>query len=179
MGVQRYFKSILHAKLGTLLFILGLLSGLLLPAAFDAQPFSESTFISEVFAHDGSAIEELASPGDYVSEDAIHVYTDRVILDVSNPQWAKFTDTNSMDPILDEGTNAIEIVPQSPSDLQVGDIISYRSTTLDAVIIHRIISIGLDADGTYYTLKGDNNPGPDPERVRFSQIQRKVIAIIY
>ena len=84
-----------------------------------------------------------------------------------------------MDPVLDETANAIEIIPKSEEDIHLGDVVSYKSKLVNSVIIHRIIKISRDEKGTYYTLKGDNNKMPDPEKVRFNQIERIVIAIIY
>jgi signal peptidase I len=122
---------------------------------------------------------EAPSPSDWVSEDNIHVYDDQVIIDITNPEWARFTDTNSMDPVFDYGSNAIEIVPKKPEQLKAGDIVSYKSSYASGIIIHRIIETGKDEDGWFAKVKGDNNPYQDPEKVRFSQIQRVVVAIIY
>ena len=38
--------------------------------------------------------------------------------------WAEFTETNSMFPTFVKGHNTIQIVPQSPTELIVGDILS-------------------------------------------------------
>lgn len=127
--------------------------------------------------------EEKASPSDWIKEDQIHVYFDKVEIDCRNCQWANFADTNSMDPVLDYGHNAIEIIPQVTSDIQVGDIVSYEldkeKYNIEGTIIHRVIEIGYDEEGWYAIFKGDNNNSPDPLRVRWDQIKRKVIAIIY
>jgi signal peptidase I len=123
--------------------------------------------------------EEKASPQDWISEDNIHVYDDRVVIDIKNPQWSTFTDTNSMDPVIDYGANAIQIVPKTYSSIQAGDIVSYESDYVDGIIIHRVIQTGFDNDGWYAIMKGDNNPYPDPGKVRFDQIRRIVVAIIY
>ncbi|MFH1010516.1 MAG: signal peptidase I [bacterium] len=122
---------------------------------------------------------EQPSPRDRITESNILVYDDRVIIRVADPQWATFTDTNSMDPVIDAGANAIEIVPQSENDVQVGDIISYKSKFADGTIIHRIVYKGQDESGTYFVVKGDNNPSNDPGKIRFSQIERVVVGIIY
>ncbi|MBN2112024.1 signal peptidase I [Candidatus Woesearchaeota archaeon] len=122
---------------------------------------------------------ERDSPSDWVGEDEIHVYSDRVVIDISNPQWATFTNTNSMDPVIDSGSNAIEIAPQSTKQLKVGDIISYESEYIDGTVIHRIVDIGEDSNGWYCKTKGDNNPFEDPGKIRFGQIKRVLVAIIY
>lgn len=137
---------------------------------------------SSIFKGDFSDLfkaKERDSPADHITEDKIHVYGDRVVIDVQDPVWAAFTDTDSMDPVLDVESNAIEIVPTGPDQLQVGDIVSYESEYDDGVIIHRIIEIGHDDSGWYAIMKGDNNPEADPGRVRFSQVRRVLVAIIY
>ncbi len=120
---------------------------------------------------------EVASPKDRISESDILVYPDQVILTVKNAQWSKFTDTNSMDPVIDAGANALQLVPKTPEELQVGDIISYE--TEYGTIIHRVKEINYDKDGWYALAKGDNNPTEDPFRIRFNQIKRVVVGIIY
>ena len=119
------------------------------------------------------------SPHDWVKEDQIFVYNDRVVIDMQDVQWASFTDTNSMDPVFDAGSNALEIVPESSEDIHVGDIVSYKSELVDGTIIHRVIHTGEDEDGWYARMQGDNLDREDPEKVRFDQIQRVVVAIIY
>ncbi|RME53117.1 signal peptidase I [Candidatus Woesearchaeota archaeon] len=84
-----------------------------------------------------------------------------------------------MDPVIDSGANAIEFVPTSEEDINVGDIISYTSPYTTGPVIHRVIDIGEDENGKYYILKGDNNPRADPGKIRFEDIQRVVLAIIY
>ncbi|OIO62503.1 hypothetical protein COY26_02680 [Candidatus Woesearchaeota archaeon CG_4_10_14_0_2_um_filter_33_10] len=122
---------------------------------------------------------EKNSPGDWIKEDQIKVYNDKVIINLKDAEWASFTDTNSMDPVIDEKANAIEIIPKSSDNIQEGDIISYKSDYADGTIIHRIIKIGSDEEGWYCIVKGDNNQNPDPGKIRFNQIKRVLIAIIY
>ena len=125
-----------------------------------------------------SGVERL-SPPDHIKEENIHVYSDRVVIDIENPEWATFTSTKSMDPIIDVGANSIQIVPQNKSIVGVGDIASYESVYATGTIIHRIVHIGEDELGTYYYLKGDNNILKDPGKVRFNQIRRITVGIIY
>jgi hypothetical protein len=122
---------------------------------------------------------ERLSPSDHIKEDQIHVYNDRVVLDIEGATWAAFSDTNSMDPFFDETSNSIELKPESPDDIKPGDIISYRSSITSDLIVHRVISKATDADGVYYIVKGDNNPVQDPEKIRFSQVHGVMIGIIY
>ena len=119
-----------------------------------------------------------SSPSDWIKENQIQVQKDKVIINIENAKWAKFTDTDSMLPFLDENSNAIELIPRNENDIKIGDIVSYRAFTND-IVIHRVIEKGTDEQGTYFILKGDNNPYPDPEKVRFSQVQRALVAVIY
>jgi len=122
---------------------------------------------------------EIESPGDWVSEDQIKVYDDEVVLQLTGATWAKFTDTNSMDPFLDDGANAIEIMPDSAEAIQVGDIISYQTDGGIIIIIHRVIEVGEDNDGIYYTVQGDNNTFADSTKVRYDDVVGVLVAIIY
>lgn len=121
---------------------------------------------------------ELISPQDRITEDAIRVYDDRVVLLIDNPLWSSFTDTNSMDPLLDIGANGIEIIPESEENIHLGDVISYKNEEGN-IVIHRVIEIGADKEGIYYIVKGDNNPIADQEKVRFEDIQGILVAVVY
>lgn len=120
---------------------------------------------------------ERISPYDWIQESDIKLYSDGVTINVENPQWAVFADTNSMDPIIDAGAHAIEIIPTTPNQVHVGDIVSYQSGS--STIIHRVIETGEDSNGWYAVFKGDNNPIKDPNKVRFKDIRRIVVAVIY
>jgi len=120
---------------------------------------------------------EKVSPGNWISEENVKVTKDKIIINVENPRWAKFTDTNSMDPVFDAEANVIEFQPKSPEQLRKGDIISYKKRF--GTIIHRIVETGEDNNGWYAITKGDNNVLEDPEKVRFEKIKGVVVAIIY
>lgn len=122
---------------------------------------------------------ELESPYDHVGEDQIHVYSDRVEIDLEDAMWARFTDTNSMDPIFDAEANTIEIKPEKKSDVHVGDVVSYTPRGRDGLIVHRVVEISADSEGWYAIVKGDNVANPDPDKVRFEQINGVLVAIIY
>ena len=126
-----------------------------------------------------AASKDRISPADHIKESQINVYKDKIVIDINNAIWARYTDTNSMDPLFDKGANGIEIAPGSQEDLHIGDIIAYNATWTDGVVIHRIIDIGNDEHGVYFITKGDNNPIQDPQPVRFSQVRYILIGIIY
>ncbi len=120
-----------------------------------------------------------SSPSDHVKESQIHVLKDKIILDIKDASWARFTDTNSMDPVIDSGSNSIEIKPKTTEDVKVGDIISYHSEYADGLIIHRVVEVGEDSTGWYVRVKGDNLENKDPGKIRFSQIEGVVVGVIY
>lgn len=173
------------------IFMLGFVSSIVIGSyfLFDKQDFSvthniatntkEDAINNPLTINNKDALIEQVSPYNWIKEENIHVTDDGIVIDLPNARWAKFTDTNSMDPVLDADANAIEIIPKSITDIHMGDIVSYKSNLVSGTIIHRVVKISHDIDGWYVTLKGDNNPKEDPERVRFDMIQRVVVAIIY
>lgn len=127
---------------------------------------------------------ELQSPSDHVKEEQIQVYQDKVVFKLDDPEWSSFTNTNSMDPFLDVGANAIELKPRSVFDIHIGDVVSYRSKqkgseSASTSVVHRVIDADVDKEGRYFLLKGDNNPVADAEKVRFEQIEGIVVAVVY
>ncbi|MDO8741427.1 MAG: hypothetical protein Q7J54_07745 [Candidatus Woesearchaeota archaeon] len=159
------------------ILVLAVLASLLAVQFTNEKTNKNNEITSTMAFNDGH--QPKASPSDWIKEDQIHVLNNNVVIDLKDAQWATFTDTHSMEPVLSKGSNAIEIVPKDESYINVGDIVSYKSEYADGSIIHRVIAVGQDSDGWYAMMKGDNNPEPDPGRIRFSQIQRLVVAIIY
>ena len=121
---------------------------------------------------------EQLSPADHIKEDQIRIEDDKVIITIKNARLAAFADTNSMDPFLDETSNAIQIIPESPDQIHLGDIISYNSAQGD-IIIHRVVNMGEDENGIFYITKGDNNSSPDDKLIRFQQVRYITVGIIY
>ena len=165
-------------RLGLLMLLFGFLAagmfiGSILPKAVYAgyeKPFS----FRYLFASP-----DVDSPYDHIPESSIHVFQDRIVLDIKNASWASFTDTNSMDPFIDAGANSIEIKPKSEHDIHIGDVISFKTEYADGIIIHRVVDIGEDNQGRYFITKGDNNPEIDPGKRRFEDIQGIVVAVVY
>ncbi len=120
---------------------------------------------------------ERSSPGDWIKEDQIKVYGNRVVIDIDNPVWVEFADTNSMDPLFDAESHAIEIAPKRPEDIHAGDVISYG--TPFGTVVHRVVEVGRDGKGIYYLVQGDNNGAADPFKVRFKDVKGVVVAVIY
>jgi hypothetical protein len=174
--------------LAVAVFVLGWLSNMLFSSlgTVNAQPIAPSTSINnaelaaapQYTEGDGT---EKPHPMDRLKLQDVHVTDNSVVIDGvpgRTYETAVFTDTNSMDPLIDDSTQAIQIVPLSTKDIQVGDVISYDSGRY-GVIIHRVLQTGNDTQGWYAVVKGDNNPSPDPIKVRFSMIKRVLVGVLY
>lgn len=122
---------------------------------------------------------ERYSPNDRVKEGSIHVYDDKIVIDLEGATWSTFTNTNSMDPLIDNNANGIEIKPTSPQDMKIGDVIAFKTRYAGGIIIHRIVDIDHDNKGWYAKTKGDNNPTVDPGKVRFTDITGVLVGVIY
>ena len=120
---------------------------------------------------------ERNSPKDRIKENQIHVYQDKIVIDLDEASWSSFVDTNSMDPVFDKGTNGIEVMPKTPYDVNVGDVISYQYK--DSIIAHRVVKAGVDEKGFFYITKGDNNVIKDPAKVRFENVRGVLVGLIY
>ncbi|MFH1771029.1 MAG: hypothetical protein ABH828_05755 [archaeon] len=123
--------------------------------------------------------EEKASPYDWIKAENIKVFEDKIVIELENAVIAQITDTHSLEPLIDKKANVIEIVPSSPTEIHLGDLVAYTSEYANGTILHRVITIGKDDKGWYSIMKGDNNPKPDPGKIRFEQILRVVVGVIY
>lgn len=139
----------------------------------DTQPLRS---VPSVPVYDGPI--ERASPGNWIKESQIEMKPDGVFIHLNNPQWAILAGTKSMDPVFDQGAHLIQEVPSNADQIHVGDIMSYDSP-LGFTIVHRVIEIGNDSDGWYAIAKGDNNPTPDPWKIRFDSVRRVTVMIVY
>lgn len=134
-------------------------------------------FVKIVDIAEWQATERL-SPKDRVKEEDITVYKNEIIIKLDEEvRWARYTDTNSMDPLLDEGANGFEIIPKSSDDIELGDVIAYKHEK--GTIIHRVVEIGEDEKGWFAIAKGDNNPSSDPWKIRFNNIEGVLIGVVY
>lgn len=123
--------------------------------------------------------EERESPANRIEDSDISVFGNNVRIDIKNAKSRKFIDSNSMDPLIDSGTTAIEIKPKNAGEIKVGDIISYNADGYDYAFVHRVAEIGNDAEGIYFVTRGDNYYKEDSEKVRFSQVEGIVVGILY
>jgi hypothetical protein len=125
------------------------------------------------------------SPHDRIKIEDVSVRNYELIIYINASYIAEFTDTGSMLPVLNSNSIGIQIVPQSETDIRPGDIISYNMVSgngvinNDDVIIHRVVETGYDEFGWYAYTKGDNNLVQDKEKVRFFQVQRVLVGVLY
>lgn len=90
----------------------------------------------------------------------------------------------SMTPNINVYDVVINVRVDRPSDIQVGDIITFKSTAATSegmTITHRVIERKQLPDGTYeYMTQGDNNEEPDSVYVTYDNvIGKEVITIPY
>jgi hypothetical protein len=155
----------------SIIFLLGFLSANLISYYFVygyEMPFSNNWNFTGY--HINSA------PSDFIDENQIEVFSDKIIIHVDNAGISKYADTGSMKPTLDEYSNGIRIVPNNEEDIHIGDIITFQEG--NNLIIHRVINIGKDEKGTFFITKGDNNTVSDG-KIRFSDIRYKTIGILW
>jgi len=73
--------------------------------------------------------------------------------------------SGSMEPAVKTGSLVITL-PAVVSDVQKGDIISFRShENENNIILHRVVDISNESGSIFFTTKGDNNDGTDNEPV--------------
>ena len=153
----------------TLVFLLGFVSCALLFSLFSYSGL-EVPFGTGMVSYDASA------PSDWVSEEDIIVFDDMVILRIANVTLSNYADSGSMRPVLDEYSNGIRVVPRSVDDVEVGDIVSYMFNGV--MIVHRVVEKGVDDEGVYFVMQGDNNLVSDG-KVRFDSIRYKTVGVLY
>lgn len=88
----------------------------------------------------------------------------------------------SMTPVIKVYDVVVNVKITDPTDIQVGDIITYKSAAANSegmTITHRVVEISRLPDGTYeYMTQGDNNSEPDSLYVTFDNVIGKEILII-
>ena len=105
------------------------------------------------------------------NNDNVYIRYPQIFIDWSAPNV--FTNYCSMSPTFCTA-RLVATKSFTQTDLRVGDIIIFNSTTMGKTV-HRIISM----NESCYTTKGDFNTIADGECVKINQIVGKVIGIIY
>jgi len=120
---------------------------------------------------------ETIGPKHRISDNQVKVSPNNAIIEVKDLVLARFTKSGSMLPTITSDSLALEIVPISSEEIEVGDVISFLQD--EKVIIHRVFEVGFDEDGWYAITKGDNLKTIDQEKVRFDMVQRVLVGILY
>ena len=115
-------------------------------------------------------------PNNYINKNQIQVEEDRIIIYIKNAKISRYASTGSMLLLLGENANGIEIIPLSPEQISIGNLVTFESQ--GELIIHRVIDKGQDSKGYWFVTKGDNNPKTDG-KIYFSQVKYITIALIY
>lgn len=136
-------------------------------------------YVEKECANDILNDKEKPSPSDRIKDSDLEVFNNKIVIDIKNSNWRKFIDSNSMDPFIDEGTTTIEIKPEDEKEIKIGDIIAYNIDEIDYTLVHRVIDIGKDENGTYFITKGDNYYKEDPYKIRFERIEGIVVGVLY
>lgn len=118
----------------------------------------------------------IEAPGDWIKESQIHVYDNAIAIDIDGASLARYAPTGSMKPVLDKDSTGIRIAPKSEEQIKIGDIITFEQD--GQLIVHRVIEVGQDSEGTYFITKGDNNNVTDG-KVRFKDIRYVTIGILW
>lgn len=78
--------------------------------------------------------------------------------------------TGSMDPII-KSEDLVIVKEINPEELKEGDIIAFRNTKEDVVLIHRIVGKETTEEKITFKTKGDNNETEDKFEVDYKNIE--------
>ena len=126
--------------------------------------FWERLFVGESLT--GSAI---SVPSDFVDDREILVYDDEVVIKIDGATLSNYDSTGSMLPFFGENANGITIKPESEEQIKEGDIVTFSKN--GELIVHRVVSRGVDSEGVYFITKGDNSEFDDG-KIRFNDIEK-------
>lgn len=169
------------SKLSTLLIIFNFIIGIYVGAlSYDFYNNGLKVKKEEPLKENLPPTEIINSPSDRIDEENIEVYKDKIIINLKDLQgkeisWSTYADTKSMIPTIGKGCNGLEFIPESPEEINIGDMIAFKRG--DSLIIHRIIKTGIDNNGWFAITKGDNNQYNDG-RISFEDIQFVTFGII-
>ena len=126
-------------------------------------------------------------PFDRIDDSNIKVYSDKIVIEGSFNK-IKSSGTGSMLPMLFKGATYFTVEPDK-EEIEVGDVIVFKAPKEEmkengfnisgTLITHRIIDKGTDSEGIYYYTKGDHNNKIDGAKIRFENITRIVVGVIW
>lgn len=86
--------------------------------------------------------------------------------------------SGSMVPVFDPG-DVVVVRPVDPTELEVGDIITFQETSgTPELISHRIIGFAFGSDGREFLTRGDANEAADLAPVKQAQVMGEVWYIV-
>jgi len=112
------------------------------------------------------------SPSDIIKIEDLEIWDEKVCI-IGDYYFARVTDTKSMDPVMDGDSVLIVKKMENISEVQIGDIISFNTST--RFVVHRVIRKYPD----YLETKGDNNIYMDSYQVTNNMINSLVVGILY
>jgi len=121
------------------------------------------------------------TPKDRIEQDNINFRKVKVSIDLSKfngkCHMSQYSNSDSMLPLLDKGHNGVSCVPNGPSDIRVGDVISFIHG--NSTVVHRVVRVGQDTEGYFYLTKGDNLDRKDSVVTRYGDVVGVLVMIIY
>lgn len=151
-------------------FVLGLLAASL----FFMSGVGISGF---VVSEPSKNLESIPSPSDIVKDSDIDLFTNKLIIDIPGLSVVSYKDSQSMLPLLTNSSHGIRVKPQSQFDIQLGDIISFNMSNM--TVVHRVIDVKSDEKGLYFVTQGDNSAVTDKNKIRFDDVEWKLIGVLY
>ena len=78
--------------------------------------------------------------------------------------------SGSMGPTIGVGDAVVLSVRRSVSDIDIGDVVTFRAGERSGMVTHRVIATKEIQGKTYYQTQGDANPSPDPDLTAFEAV---------
>jgi hypothetical protein len=141
------------------------------------RDLSTSNWLIEIFqsktTHTSSGLEHAVSA--YGSDVKFHFDQNVFIIGDGQKYWVS-CETDSMNPTLGCHDDLIAYVPDSSSEIHVGDIIAFTNAK-GVHIIHRVISY--DSVTKRWETGGDSTTNKDKGSISFSDIDFKIVGVVY
>lgn len=127
------------------------------------------------------------NPKDRINTKDIKIYEDKIIIE-GTFEKRESKGTGSMLPLLFKGATYFYTDPRSPRDIKKGDIIVFKKPKemikngfkrKGTLVIHRVIKKGIDLKGFYFYTAGDNNQKEDGAKIRFKDITKVMVGVIW
>jgi len=162
-------KNRLNILAYSLLFVAGFFSCVLLISILSFLQTGIEKPLGIGFSTTGSD-----APSNWIKISQIQITGDSVMINIPNASISSYAPTGSMKPTLDQSSNGIRITPNSPEQIEIGDIVSFGADN----IVHRVVEKGIDENGYWFITRGDNNQISD-EKIRFEDISYVTVGILY